>query len=60
MYLHVVNPKTQTIFPISHVLKVIDAKYDFLKDYYAGFAIVNVVVSHIVMNRKIREAFNII
>lgn len=47
MYLHVVNPKTQTIFPISHVLKVIDAKYDFLKDYYAGFAIVNVVVSEI-------------
>lgn len=46
MYLHVVNPKTQTIFPISHVLKVIDAKYDFLKDYYAGFAIVNVVPAY--------------
>ena len=44
MYLHVVNPKTQTIFPISHVLKVIDAKYDFLKHYYAGVAIENVVV----------------
>lgn len=45
MYLHVVEPKTQTIAPIPQVLKVIDAKYDFLKDYYAGFAIENVVVN---------------
>lgn len=45
MYLHVVEPKTQTIAPIPHVLKVIDAKYDFLKHYYTGFAIENVVVS---------------
>lgn len=45
MYLHVVEPKTQTIAPIPDVLKVIDAKYDFLKHYYAGFAIENVVVS---------------
>lgn len=44
MYLHVVELKTQTIAPVPHVLKVIDAKYDFLKDYYAGFAIENVVV----------------
>ncbi|XP_066591300.1 cadherin-87A [Prorops nasuta] len=46
MYLHVVEPKTQTIAPIPHVLKVIDAKYDFLKDYYAGFAIENVVPAY--------------
>lgn len=45
MYLHVVELKSQTIAPVPHVLKVIDAKYDFLKDYYAGFAIENVVVS---------------
>lgn len=45
MFLHVVDPKTQTITPIPQVLRVIDAKYDFLKDYYAGFAIENVVVS---------------
>lgn len=51
MYLHVVEPKTQTIAPIPHVLKVIDAKYDFLKHYYAGFAIENVVVSE--TSRKI-------
>lgn len=45
MYLHVVEPRTNTIAPVPQVLKVIDAKYDFLKDYYAGFAIENVVVS---------------
>ncbi|XP_063226687.1 cadherin-87A isoform X2 [Bacillus rossius redtenbacheri] len=43
MYLHVVDGSTQNIAPIPEVLKVIDAKYDFLKDYYAGFAIENVV-----------------
>ncbi|XP_076290426.1 cadherin 87A isoform X1 [Lasioglossum baleicum] len=46
MYLHVVEPKTQTIAPIPQVLKVIDAKYDFLKDYYTGFAIENVVPAY--------------
>nr|XP_012135515.1 PREDICTED: cadherin-87A isoform X2 [Megachile rotundata] len=46
MYLHVVEPKTNTIAPIPQVLKVIDAKYDFLKDYYAGFAIENVVPAY--------------
>ncbi|EEB19942.1 conserved hypothetical protein [Pediculus humanus corporis] len=43
MYLHVVDNKTQNIVDIVEVLKVIDAKYDFLKDYYTGFAIENVV-----------------
>ncbi|KAG8232452.1 hypothetical protein J437_LFUL012376 [Ladona fulva] len=43
MYLHVVDGPTQTIAQIPDVLKVIDAKYDFLKDYYAGYAIENVV-----------------
>ncbi|XP_043681793.1 cadherin-87A [Vespula pensylvanica] len=46
MYLHVVELKSQTIAPVPHVLKVIDAKYDFLKDYYAGFAIENVVPAY--------------
>lgn len=44
--IHVVELKTQTIAPVPHVLKVIDAKYDFLKDYYAGFAIENVVPAY--------------
>lgn len=47
MYLHVVDGPSQTIASIPEVLKVIDAKYDFLKDYYAGFAIENVVVCKI-------------
>lgn len=46
MYLHVVDSKTQTITPIPQVLRIIDAKYDFLKDYYAGFAIENVVPAY--------------
>ena len=45
MYIHVVDGPTQTIASIPEVLRVIDAKYDFLKDYYAGFAIENIVVS---------------
>lgn len=45
MYLHVVDTPSNTIAAIPEVLKIIDAKYDFLKDYYAGFAIENVVVS---------------
>lgn len=43
LYILVVNPTTQTIIPVPEVLKMIDSKYDFLKDYYAGFAIENVV-----------------
>ncbi|XP_074032325.1 cadherin 87A [Leptinotarsa decemlineata] len=43
LYILVVNHKTQTILPVPEVLKTIDSKYDFLKDYYAGFAIENVV-----------------
>lgn len=43
MYILVVDPKTQTILPVPDVLKVIDSKYDFLKDYYAGYAIENVL-----------------
>ncbi|XP_049820113.1 cadherin-87A isoform X2 [Aethina tumida] len=43
LYILAVDPKTRTIIPVPEVLKVIDSKYDFLKDYYAGFAIENVV-----------------
>lgn len=49
MYLHVVNPKTQTILSVPSVLKVIDEQYDFLKDCYTGFAIENVIVSILFM-----------
>lgn len=50
MYLHVVDPQTQTITPVPQVLKAIDAKYDVLKDYYIGFAIENVVVCKFQIN----------
>lgn len=43
MYILVVDPRTHSIIPVPEVLKTIDSKYDFLKDYYAGFAIENVV-----------------
>lgn len=47
MYILVVDLKTKTILPVPEVLKVIDSKYDFLKDYYAGFAIENVLPAFI-------------
>jgi hypothetical protein len=53
MYLHVVDGPSQTIASIPEVLKVIDAKYDFLKDYYAGFAIENVVVYKILFIKHV-------
>ncbi|KAL3278339.1 hypothetical protein HHI36_013670 [Cryptolaemus montrouzieri] len=43
MYILVIDPATQVIRPVPEVLKMVDSKYDFLKDYYAGYAIVNVV-----------------
>ncbi|GAB0095360.1 Cadherin-87A [Sergentomyia squamirostris] len=46
LYFHAVDPDTRAIVPVEEVLKVIDAHYDFLKDYYAGFAIENVVPAH--------------
>lgn len=49
MYLHVVDT-SQGIAPIPDVLKVIDAKYDSLQEYYAGFAIENVVVNYLSYN----------
>ncbi|XP_065199853.1 cadherin-87A [Planococcus citri] len=47
MYLHMINNETQTIVTIPEVLKIIDAKYDYLKDDYAGFAIENVLPAYV-------------
>nr|CAD7400227.1 unnamed protein product [Timema poppensis] len=55
MYLHVVDGPSQAITNIPEVLRVIDANYDFLKDYYAGFAIENVVPAFVGMRE---EAFD--
>ncbi|XP_076275389.1 cadherin 87A isoform X2 [Rhynchophorus ferrugineus] len=55
MYILAVDPKTHTILPVPDVLKVIDSKYDFLKDYYTGFAIENVVPAFV---QERDESFN--
>lgn len=47
MYILAVDPATNSIVPVPDVLKIIDSEYDFLKDYYAGFAIENVVPAFI-------------
>ncbi|RZF35066.1 hypothetical protein LSTR_LSTR009658 [Laodelphax striatellus] len=47
MYLHVVDQRTFSIAMIPDILKVIDAQYDYLKDYYVGNAIENVIPAHV-------------
>uniref|UniRef100_A0A336M3D8 CSON011390 protein n=1 Tax=Culicoides sonorensis TaxID=179676 RepID=A0A336M3D8_CULSO len=43
LYFHAIDTETESIVPVIDILTVIDSQYDFLKDYYAGFAIENVV-----------------
>lgn len=43
MYILAIDPATNSIVSVPEVLKIIDSEYDFLKYYYAGFAIENVV-----------------
>lgn len=35
LFLHAVDPNTKNIVPVFEILNEIDAKYDFLKDYYS-------------------------
>lgn len=35
LFFHAVDPSTKNIVPVFDVLNEIDAKYDFLKDYYS-------------------------
>uniref|UniRef100_A0A182NLH4 Cadherin domain-containing protein n=1 Tax=Anopheles dirus TaxID=7168 RepID=A0A182NLH4_9DIPT len=46
MYFHAVDMGTQMIVPVEEILREIDAKYDFLQDYNAGFSILNVVPAY--------------
>lgn len=46
MYFHAVDMDTQMIVPVEEILREIDAKYDFLQDYNAGFSIENVVPAY--------------
>ncbi|KAK9728307.1 Cadherin domain [Popillia japonica] len=48
MYILVVDPMTHTILPVPETLKVIDAKYDSLKQYYSGYYIENVLPALVV------------
>lgn len=43
MYLHIVDPTSLQIAPTGDVLRDIDEKYDQLTDYYAGYAVENIV-----------------
>ncbi|ETN58359.1 hypothetical protein AND_010057 [Anopheles darlingi] len=46
MYFHAVDTATQMIVPVEEILREIDAKYDFLQDYNAGYSILNVVPAY--------------
>lgn len=46
LYFYAVDMDTKVIGPVDDILKIIDSNYDFLKDYYAGFAIENIVPAH--------------
>lgn len=46
MYFHAIDMSSQTIVSVEEILREIDAKYDFLQDYNAGFSIENVVPAY--------------
>ncbi|XP_072154327.1 cadherin-87A isoform X2 [Bemisia tabaci] len=50
LYMHVIDRKTQNIAQITDILEMIDTQYDLLKDYYASFAIENVIPAYIISN----------
>ncbi|KAM7364223.1 cadherin 87A isoform 3-T5 [Cochliomyia hominivorax] len=56
LFFHAVEPNTKQISPVDEILKVIDANYDYLRDYYAGFAIENVVPAYITI---VQEEFDL-
>lgn len=56
MFFHAVDHQNQQIAPVDEILKVIDESYDYLKDYYAGFAIENVVPAYV---RIVQDEFDL-
>ncbi|KAL5273464.1 hypothetical protein ACFFRR_000290 [Megaselia abdita] len=56
MYFHAVNPETNQIAMVDDILRVIDSKYEVLKDYYADNAIENVVPAYIT---NVQEEFDL-
>lgn len=47
LYFHGVDEKKNEIVPVDEILKLVDAQYDSLKDYYAGYAIENIVPAQV-------------
>ncbi|XP_055375511.1 cadherin-87A [Condylostylus longicornis] len=56
LFFHAVDLETQQIVQVEDILKTIDASYDYLRDYYAGFAIENVVPAHVTV---VEEEFDL-
>ncbi|XP_055907536.1 cadherin-87A isoform X2 [Eupeodes corollae] len=55
LFFHAVD-ESQQIAPVDDILKVIDTNYDYLKDYYSGYAIENVVPAYITI---VQEEFDL-
>lgn len=47
LYFHAVDEKTNEVVPVDEILKRVDAQYDSLKDYYADYAIQNIVPAQV-------------
>lgn len=47
LYFHAVDERKNEIVPVDEVLKQIDAQYDSLREYYAGYAIENIVPAQV-------------
>ncbi|XP_070490349.1 cadherin-87A isoform X2 [Chironomus tepperi] len=56
LFFHAVDMTTKSIVPVYDILNEIDSKYDFLKDYYSGFAIENVIPAY---TTNLQEEFDI-
>lgn len=56
LYFHAVDEQKNEIVPVDEILKRVDAEYDSLKDYYAGYAIENIVPAQVAI---VEEEFDI-
>lgn len=56
LYFHAVDEQRNEIVPVDEILKLVDAQYDSLKDYYTGYAIENIVPAQVMY---VEEEFDI-
>lgn len=47
LYFHATDERKNEIVAVDEILKLVDAQYDSLKDYYAGYAIENIVPAQV-------------